>query len=134
MCETAHSAAASGQELHLRGALRRSAPSPEGPHLHSLPAGLDAGKVAGQRAYDEGKTAVLAGLAAGAGILLSQGPAVFAAASTWLWGIALPMTVAGIATHYLAYLRLSWSRFWQQRERDRSGPLYFWHSSAVVAM
>ena len=87
--------------------------------MRHLPAGLDAGKVAGQRAYDEGKTAVLAGLAAGAGILLSQGPAVFAATSTWIWGIALPMTVAGIATHYLAYLRLSWSRFWQQRERDR---------------
>ena len=89
-----------------------------------MPAGLDAGKVAGQRAYDEGKTAVLAGLAAGAGILLSQGPAVFAAASTWVWGIALPMTVAGIATHYLAYLRLTWAKFWQQRERDRYGPLH----------
>ncbi len=93
------------------------------PHLCLPPAGLDAGKVAGQRAYDEGKTAVLAGLAAGAGILLSQGPAVFTAASTWIWGIALPMTVAGVATHYLASLRLTWARFWQQRERDRYGPL-----------
>ena len=66
---------------------------------------------------------MLAGLAAGAGILLSQGPAVFAATSTWIWGIALPMTVAGIATHYLAYLRLNWAKFWQQRERDRYGLL-----------
>ena len=35
-------------------------------------AGIQAEKVAGTRAYDEGKTAVLAGLAAGAGLLLSQ--------------------------------------------------------------
>ncbi|CAL5227592.1 g10591 [Coccomyxa viridis] len=90
-----------------------------GAKMHTFVSGLDAGKVAGQRAYDEGKTAVLAGLAAGAGILLSQGPAVFTAASTWIWGIALPMTVAGVATHYLASLRLTWARFWQQRERDR---------------
>ena len=85
----------------------------------TVAAGLDERKIAGQRAYDEGKTAVLAGLAAGAGILLSQGPAVFVAASTWIWGIALPMSVAGIATHYLAYLRLQWSKFWQQRDKDR---------------
>lgn len=82
-------------------------------------AGLDAGKVAGQRAYDEGKTAVLAGLAAGAGILLSQGPGVFFLATTWIWGIALPMSAVGIATHYLASLRLSWAKFWQQREINR---------------
>lgn len=87
-------------------------------------AGLDASRVTGQRAYDEGKTAVLAGAAAGAGILLSQGTAVFALASTWIWGIALPMTVAGVATHYLAYLRTSWTQFWQQRERDRSAPVF----------
>ena len=86
-----------------------------------LYAGLDARKVAGQRAYDEGKTAVLAGIAAGVGILLSQGPAVFASAATWIWGIALPMSAVGIATHYLASLRRGWSQFWQQRERDRCG-------------
>ena len=89
-----------------------------------MAAGLDARRVTGQRAYDEGKTAVLAGAAAGAGILLSQGTAVFALASTWIWGIALPMTVAGVATHYLAYLRTSWTQFWQQRERDRSAPIF----------
>jgi len=88
----------------------------------TVAAGLDERKIAGQRAYDEGKTAVLAGLAAGAGILLSQGPAVFVAASTWIWGIALPMSVAGIATHYLAYLRLQWSKFWQQRDRTGDWP------------
>jgi hypothetical protein len=78
-------------------------------------------KVAGQRAYDEGKTAVLAGMAAGVGILLSQGPAVFASVATWTWGIALPMSAVGIATHYLASLQRAWSQFWQQRERDRCG-------------
>ncbi|CAK0753060.1 hypothetical protein CVIRNUC_002192 [Coccomyxa viridis] len=90
-----------------------------GAKMHTFVSGLDASRVTGQRAYDEGKTAVLAGAAAGAGILLSQGTAVFALASTWIWGIALPMTVAGVATHYLAYLRTSWTQFWQQRERDR---------------
>ena len=33
--------------------------------------------MAGARAYDEGKTAVLAGLAAGAGLLLSQARLLF---------------------------------------------------------
>jgi hypothetical protein len=35
-------------------------------------AGVQADRVGGARAYDEGKIAVLAGLAAGAGLLLSQ--------------------------------------------------------------
>ncbi len=35
-------------------------------------AGVNAEQVAGQRAYDEGKVAVLAGLAAGVGMVMSQ--------------------------------------------------------------
>lgn len=35
-------------------------------------AGVNAKQVAGQRAYDEGKVAVLAGLAAGVGMVMSQ--------------------------------------------------------------
>ena len=116
--------------------------------------------MAGARAYDEGKTAVLAGLAASAGLLLTQarllfssaseptgssmqgamqqasreqcmhnmqckwdfaaqGVGVFASYSTWVWGIALPMAVTGIATHYLTWLRGLWSQYWQQAEASR---------------
>ena len=97
-----------------------------------LAAGLDAGRVTGQRAYDESKTAVLAGAAAGAGILLSQGTAVFALASTWIWGIALPMTVAGVATHYLAHLRASWTQFWQQKEKERLTSIFLLQDMSEV--
>jgi hypothetical protein len=80
---------------------------------------VDSEQVAGTRAYDEGKTAVLAGLAAGAGILLSQGPSVFASAATWIWGVALPMTLVGTLTHYLTALQAAWARFWQRSEQQR---------------
>jgi len=80
---------------------------------------VNAEQVAGARAYDEGKTAVLAGLAASTGLLLSQGIGAFASAATWVWGVALPMTVAGVATHYLTWLRARWAAFWQQTEQSR---------------
>lgn len=83
---------------------------------------MNSEQVAGARAYDEGKVAVLAGLAAGAGMVLSQGLAALASAQMLIWGVALPMTAAGIATHYLTWLRARWAAFWQQSEQSRFMP------------
>lgn len=52
-----------------------------------------------------------------------QGLPALAAASNWIWGIALPMTIAGIATHYLTWMRARWAAFWQQNEQCRSAPV-----------
>ena len=83
-------------------------------------AGVNSEQVAGARAYDEGKIAVLAGLAASAGMVLSQGLAALASVQALIWGVALPMSLAGIATHYLTLLRARWAAFWQQTEQSRS--------------
>lgn len=88
-------------------------------------AGVNSEQVAGARAYDEGKIAVLAGLAAGAGMALSQGLAVLASGQALIWGVALPMSLAGVATHYLTWLRARWAAFWQQSEETRSFPCPF---------
>ena len=48
-----------------------------------------------------------------------QGVGAFASATTWIWGIALPMSVVGIATHYLTWLRTQWSQYWRQAEQAR---------------
>ena len=64
------------------------------------------------------KPAVLAGLTAGAGILLCQGSAAFEAGCTWIWGIALPMSIAAIFTHFLPHMRLAWARRRQQDEKE----------------
>lgn len=88
-------------------------------HAHLFPTGVSSQQVAGNRAYDEGKIAVLAGVAAGVGILLLQGAAVFASTATWVWGVALPMSVAGLVTHYLAAMQQMWARFWQRQEQQQ---------------
>ncbi|CAL8462316.1 g1849 [Coccomyxa elongata] len=90
-----------------------------GTKMRTFVSGVNAKQVAGQRAYDEGKVAVLAGLAAGVGMGMLQGLAALAVASNWIWGVALPMTIAGIATHYLTWMRARWAAFWQQNEQRR---------------
>lgn len=55
-----------------------------------------------------------------------QGLAALAVGSNWIWGIALPMSIAGIATHYLTLLRARWAAFWQQNEQRRSAPVSTW--------
>ncbi|KAK9906709.1 hypothetical protein WJX75_006533 [Coccomyxa subellipsoidea] len=90
-----------------------------GTKMRTFVSGVNSEQVAGARAYDEGKVAVLAGLAAGAGMVLSQGLAALASAQMLIWGVALPMTAAGIATHYLTWLRARWAAFWQQSEQSR---------------
>ncbi len=67
--------------------------------------------------------AVLTGLTIGAGILLIEGSSAFEAASTWIWGIALPMSVIGVFTHFLPSMRLAWAKRRLRQEKDEYGPL-----------
>ncbi len=66
--------------------------------------------------------AVLTGLTVGACILFCGGSAAFDAASTWIWGIALPMSIVGIFTHFLPCMRLAWVASQLREEKERCGP------------
>ncbi|CAL5223953.1 g6557 [Coccomyxa viridis] len=90
-----------------------------GQTLHTFVSGVDAGGVDGQRPYNVKIPAVLTGLTVGACILFCGGSAAFDAASTWIWGIALPMSIVGIFTHFLPCMRLAWVASQLREEKER---------------
>lgn len=82
-------------------------------------AGIRAAQVTGSRALDEARVglagAVLGGLigvASGAFVTLSPW-------SIWVWGIALPATVAAFAARHYSQVRNRWNAYRQASERAR---------------
>ena len=73
----------------------------------------------GTRALDETRVGLAAGLAGGLALLATGASATMSAWSIWVWGVATPMTLAGIAAHYYVFLRNQWNAYWQQSEQSR---------------
>eukprot|EP00884_Botryococcus_braunii_P021726 jgi/Botrbrau1/8237/Bobra.0392s0032.1 len=88
--------------------------------LHTFVSGVEVAKVGGQRLYDEGKVGLLVGLASGAALFLSGAfPKVMSAWDFWVWGVALPVTLAGVMVHYLPRWRKGILAWFQNVEQMR---------------
>ena len=73
----------------------------------------------GTRALDETRVGLAAGLAGGLSVLATGAYATTAAWSIWVWWVATPATLAGVAAHYYISLRNQWNAYWQQSEQSR---------------
>ena len=73
----------------------------------------------GTRALDETRVGLAAGLAGGLAVLATGAYATMSAWSIWVWWVATPMTLAGVAAHYYISLRNQWNAYWQQSEQSR---------------
>ena len=73
--------------------------------------------------YDEAKVSAMVGLVSGLGLLLGGAyPAVLSGWDFWVWGIALPITLAGVFVHYLPRLRRSFFAYAQRADQFRFCP------------
>lgn len=80
--------------------------------------------ITGTRALDETKVGAAGGLLGGALLLLTGAYATLSAWEAWVWGVALPATVAGFASHYYTSLKNQWNSYWQETEQARSASLF----------
>ena len=87
-----------------------------------LSAGVDATVVSGTRALDETRVGMAAGLTGAVAVLLTGAYHTLSPWGIWVWGIALPMTVAGLAAHYSTRLISQWKLYWQTAEKQRCAP------------
>ena len=84
-------------------------------------AGVGVSAVTGTRALDETKVGAAAGAIGGALNLATGTYTSLSAWEIWVWGIALPATAGGLASHYYTSVRNKWNAYWQHAEQSR------WH-------
>ena len=81
--------------------------------------GVNVSAITGTRALDETKVGVAGGLVGGALVIATGAYASLSTWEIWVWGIALPATAAGLASHYYTSLKNRWNLYWQQTEQAR---------------